>query len=113
MNKITKTYHELSPSELADARRLFPGVSADDPYLYAIVAGKLHHRVSADAPIAVRIEDDRGPHYLRRDQVVALSPRSKGGQKGVDVHLRSGDGQPPHTLWIHADPDYLAKQIGW
>ncbi|WP_321944804.1 hypothetical protein [Burkholderia cenocepacia] len=113
MSEIIKTYDELSESQLADAQRLFPDVSRDAPYRYVIVAGKLHHRISATAPIAVRIVDDKGPHFLRPDQVVAIASRMKGGKTGAEVLLRAGGEREPHTLWLAVDPDYLARQIGW
>ncbi|MDI9695324.1 hypothetical protein QM312_05280 [Burkholderia cenocepacia] len=113
MTEIIKTYEELSEAELADAQRLFPRASSEDPFRYVIVAGKLHHRIGATAPIAVRIVDDKGPHFLRPDQVVAIASRVKGGRKGAEVLLRAGAEREPHTLWLAVDPDYLARQIGW
>ncbi|HDR9140873.1 TPA: hypothetical protein QDB11_005604 [Burkholderia vietnamiensis] len=32
MTEIIKTYDELPDSQLADAQRLFPGTSSDDPF---------------------------------------------------------------------------------
>ncbi|MDN7431399.1 hypothetical protein [Burkholderia sp. AU45388] len=113
MTEIIKTYDELSDSQLADAQRLFPGTSGDDPFRYVIVAGKVHHRIGATKPIAVRIVDDSGPHFLRTDQVVGITPRTKWGKKGVEVLLRAGAAHEPHSLWLAVDPDYLARQIGW
>lgn len=83
MTEIIKTYDELSDSQLADAQRLFPGASRDDPFRYVIVADKLHHRIGAVEPTAVRLVDDRGPHFVRADQVVGITPRMKWGKKGV------------------------------
>ncbi|MCW3609125.1 hypothetical protein [Burkholderia cenocepacia] len=113
MTEITKIYDELSEAELADAQRLFPDVSRDDPYRYVIVTGKMHHRIGAATPIAVRIVDDKGPHFVRPNQVVAIASRMKGGRKGAEVLLSAGAEREPHTLWLAVDPDYLARQIGW
>ena len=113
MTENIKTYDKLSDSERADAQRLFPGASRDDPFRYVIVGGKLHHRIGTAGPIAVRIVDDKGPHFLRPDQVVGITPRMKWGKKGVEVLLRAGAEHEPHTLWLAVDPDYLARQIGW
>ncbi|KWH59344.1 hypothetical protein [Burkholderia cepacia] len=113
MTEIIKAYDELSDSQLADAQRLFPSTSRDDPFRYVIVAGKVHHRIGATKPIAVRIVDDSGPHFVRTDQVVGITPRMKCRKKGVEVLLRAGAAREPHSLWLAVEADYLARQIGW
>ncbi|HFT8010389.1 TPA: hypothetical protein ACU9T0_006113 [Burkholderia cenocepacia] len=93
MAEIIKTYDELSEAELADAQRLFPDVRRDAPYRYVIVAGNLHHRISATAPIAVRIVDDKGGAFLapgsgRRDRT-ANEGREKGRRGSIASRRRT------------------------
>lgn len=111
------TYAELTESQRQEAQRLFPDVQPNDPYLYVLQRGAVHHRISLDQTLApasdsdkaVRIVTGLGTYYLRPNDVSGLEPGLIGGTR---VYLRAGHTSKKNWIFINKSPDELALELG-